>query len=52
VNAIKWEMERALVDEVQAQEPEAVAEWMHDPEAAPHGGESIVSLIGRVAALA
>jgi broad specificity phosphatase PhoE len=37
-------------DEVQAQEPEALAEWMRDPEAAPHGGESIVGLIGRVAA--
>ena len=38
------------LDEVQAQEPEAVAEWMRDPEAAPHGGELIVGLIGRVAA--
>ena len=37
-------------DEVQAQEPEAMAEWLRDPEAAPHGGESIVGLIGRVAA--
>jgi broad specificity phosphatase PhoE len=37
-------------DEVQTQEPEAIVEWMRDPEAAPHGGESIVSLIGRVAA--
>jgi len=38
------------LDEVQAQEPEAMAEWLRDPEAAPHGGESIVGLIGRVAA--
>jgi len=37
-------------DEVRAQEPEALAEWLRDPEAAPHGGESIVGLIGRVAA--
>ena len=40
---------RAL-DEVQAEEPEAVAEWLRDPGAAPHGGESVVALIERVAA--
>src|SRR3984957_7735131 len=34
---------RAL-DEVQAEEPEAVAEWLRDPQAAPHGGESVVGL--------
>jgi broad specificity phosphatase PhoE len=37
-------------DEVRAQEPEALAEWLRDPEAAPHGGESIVGLIERIAA--
>jgi broad specificity phosphatase PhoE len=37
-------------DEVQAQEPEAVAEWLRDPGAAPHGGESILILMERVAA--
>jgi broad specificity phosphatase PhoE len=39
---------RAL-DEVQAQEPEAVAEWLRNPEAAPHGGESVLALMERVA---
>ena len=37
------------LDEVQAQEPEAVAEWLRDPGAAPHGGESVLALIERVA---
>ncbi len=36
-------------DEVRMQEPEAVAEWMRDPGAAPHGGESILALMERVA---
>jgi broad specificity phosphatase PhoE len=36
-------------DEVQAQQPEAVAEWIRDPASAPHGGESVVALIARVA---
>lgn len=35
-------------DEIQADEPEAIAAWLADPAAAPHGGESIVALIGRV----
>jgi broad specificity phosphatase PhoE len=35
-------------DEVQAQEPDAVAEWIGDPASAPHGGESLVALIARV----
>ncbi len=39
---------RAL-DEVQAREPEAVAEWLREPGAAPHGGESMLALIERVA---
>jgi broad specificity phosphatase PhoE len=34
---------RAL-DEVQAQEPEAVTEWLRNPMAAPHGGESVLAL--------
>jgi broad specificity phosphatase PhoE len=37
------------LEEVQAKEPEAVAEWLRNPAAAPHGGESIVALIERVA---
>jgi broad specificity phosphatase PhoE len=35
-------------DDVQASEPEAIATWLRDPGAAPHGGESIAALIGRV----
>jgi broad specificity phosphatase PhoE len=38
------------LDEVQSEEPEAVAEWLRDPDAAPHGGESVLWLIERVAA--
>jgi broad specificity phosphatase PhoE len=37
-------------DEVQAQEPEALADWIKDPSAAPHGGESVVAMIARVSA--
>jgi broad specificity phosphatase PhoE len=36
------------LDDVQAQDPDAVSEWLRDPEAAPHGGESVVALIARV----
>ena len=35
---------------VQAQEPAALADWMRDPAAAPHGGEAILSIIKRVGA--
>jgi broad specificity phosphatase PhoE len=35
-------------DDVLAREPEAVAAWLHDPAAAPHGGESILHLMHRV----
>jgi broad specificity phosphatase PhoE len=35
-------------DEVHRSEPEAVATWLRDPEATPHGGESIFSLTRRV----
>jgi broad specificity phosphatase PhoE len=37
-------------DEVQAQEPEALADWIKDPSAAPHGGETVVAIIARVSA--
>jgi broad specificity phosphatase PhoE len=30
-------------------EPAALAEWLRDPAATPHGGESVVALIARVA---
>jgi len=34
--------------DVCALEPEAVAAWLRAPEAAPHGGESVLSLLQRV----
>ena len=37
-------------DDVHAREPDAVAAWLHDPAAAPHGGESVLALVQRVAA--
>jgi broad specificity phosphatase PhoE len=37
------------LDEVQTQEPEAVAEWLQNPGAAPHGGESVLALMKRIA---
>ncbi|MDX6722668.1 MAG: hypothetical protein QOD73_1072 [Solirubrobacteraceae bacterium] len=40
---------RAL-EEVQREEPAAVEAWLTDPDAAPHGGESLRALLGRVAA--
>jgi broad specificity phosphatase PhoE len=36
-------------DDVCAREPDAAAAWLHDPAATPHGGESILSLMQRVA---
>lgn len=38
---------RAFAD-VQAREPEALARWLHDPRAAPHGGESFAAVMARV----
>ncbi|MFI6759703.1 histidine phosphatase family protein [Micromonospora sp. NPDC050417] len=35
------------LDEVAADEPDAVATWLTDPAAAPHGGESLDDLIAR-----
>jgi broad specificity phosphatase PhoE len=37
------------LDELQRDEPEAVSVWLRDPEAAPHGGESLLALTRRVA---
>src|ERR1700761_2640515 len=34
--------------EVQAQAPEAVADWLQNPHAAPHGGESFADVTTRV----
>jgi broad specificity phosphatase PhoE len=38
----------SAISEVQLRKPEDVAEWLTDPGAAPHGGESILKLIGRI----
>jgi broad specificity phosphatase PhoE len=38
------------LDEVQAQEPDAIARWLQDPDAAPHGGESLLAVMARVSA--
>jgi len=38
------------LDDVSGTEPEAVAEWLSDPDFAPRGGESLTRLIDRVAA--
>jgi broad specificity phosphatase PhoE len=35
--------------EIEAAEPEAVAAWLSDPAAAPHGGESVLDLVRRIA---
>jgi broad specificity phosphatase PhoE len=35
--------------EIVAHEPDAANSWLHDPAAAPHGGEAILGLIRRVA---
>jgi broad specificity phosphatase PhoE len=37
------------LDEVVARDPGAVETWLRDPAAAPHGGESLLSLMQRVA---
>jgi len=40
---------RSFAD-VQSREPEAIAAWRRDPVTTPHGGESILDLMRRVAA--
>ncbi len=37
------------LDDLQAREPDAVAAWLGDPAATPHGGESLLALMERVA---
>jgi len=39
----------ATLAEVSEREPEALARWLSDPGAAPHGGESVTALCDRVA---
>ncbi|MBF8756533.1 histidine phosphatase family protein [Pseudomonas guariconensis] len=36
--------------QLQAEQPQALAQWLQDPHCAPHGGESIAQLCQRVAA--
>ena len=38
--------------EIAADEPDAANSWLRDPAAAPHGGESILDLMRRVATVA
>lgn len=38
------------LEDVAAAEPEALAAWASDPDACPHGGESVTALISRVGA--
>lgn len=48
-----WDLGRwrgRTLDDVAAGEPEQVQAWLGDPEQAPHGGETLVALLGRVAA--
>ncbi|MFD7867896.1 histidine phosphatase family protein [Streptomyces sp. NPDC059783] len=43
-----WAGER--LDTVAAREPDALADWLADPGAAPHGGESLLALCARAGA--
>jgi broad specificity phosphatase PhoE len=36
------------LDHLQSEDPDGVLAWLTDPDTAPHGGESIRNLIGRV----
>jgi broad specificity phosphatase PhoE len=36
------------LSEISAADPIALADWLEDPAATPHGGESLLQLIGRV----
>jgi broad specificity phosphatase PhoE len=47
-----WDLGRwagRTLDEVGAAHPDDVHAWLTDPEAAPHGGEALSALLGRVA---
>jgi broad specificity phosphatase PhoE len=44
----RWSGRR--LEAVEAEEPAALAAWLTDPEAAPHGGETILALAARAAA--
>jgi len=36
-------------EEIQSNDPDAIAEWMENPHAAPHGGESLSGVTKRIA---
>jgi broad specificity phosphatase PhoE len=38
------------LDDLNEREPEGLAEWLRNPGSAPHGGETVLALIERVAA--
>src|SRR5262249_36002249 len=38
----------STMDAVQSEDPEGILAWLTDPNAAPHGGESMEDLIGRI----
>lgn len=40
----------ARMGDLQRSEPEALQAWLDDPQAAPHGGESVAQLVERVGA--
>ncbi|MEU7576301.1 histidine phosphatase family protein [Streptomyces sp. NPDC041068] len=40
----------ATLAEVSAREPEAVSQWLADPDSAPHGGESVRDFCDRISA--
>jgi len=48
IDSGRWAGRR--LEEVQAEEPDAVIAWLADPDAAPHGGETLSALLGRAAA--
>ncbi|GLF97856.1 histidine phosphatase family protein [Streptomyces yaizuensis] len=48
-----WDLGRwrgRTLAEVSGAEPDAVGQWLGDPAAAPHGGESLTALLARVGA--
>jgi broad specificity phosphatase PhoE len=47
INHGRWTGQR--ISDVQASEPESLAEWMDNPDFAPHGGESRADLHARIA---
>lgn len=47
-----WDMGRwrgRTLDDVAAGEPDAIGSWLTDPDASPHGGETLTDLLARVA---